>query len=238
MSRKPEKFMVLDVEGMQTCRPYNVGYIIADRYGKIYKRRSFAIPAAIWENIANCLKIGQAVEMTKQNVQEILQDMNKGRLSRKYKTVTIPDFIRIFFHDIEKYKIHRVFAYNVLFDKGAIHRLIGDNNFNKLCEMCEFCDIITAILYTKLLTKNYIKFCLKNAYLTPKGYPSYKAEYVIRYLTNNLNYVEEHTGLSDVLDEYSILLTAFNTHKKLDFKPVQAWRILGEFMQTLNLCAA
>lgn len=32
-----ERFIVLDVEGQQTCRPYNVGYIIADRYGKIYK---------------------------------------------------------------------------------------------------------------------------------------------------------------------------------------------------------
>ena len=35
-----ERFIVLDVEGQQTCRPYNVGYIIADRYGKIYKKRS------------------------------------------------------------------------------------------------------------------------------------------------------------------------------------------------------
>ena len=32
-----EKFIVLDVEGMQGKRPYNVGYIMADRYGKIYK---------------------------------------------------------------------------------------------------------------------------------------------------------------------------------------------------------
>ena len=37
-----ERFIVLDVEGQQTCRPYNVGYIIADRYGKIYKKRSIS----------------------------------------------------------------------------------------------------------------------------------------------------------------------------------------------------
>ena len=46
-----EKFIVLDVEGMSGLMPYNVGYIIADRYEKIYKERSFALPENIYITI-------------------------------------------------------------------------------------------------------------------------------------------------------------------------------------------
>ena len=232
---KTEKFIVLDVEGMQKCRPYNIGYIIADRNGKIYKRHSFALPVAFWENITNCLQIGQAVEMRHNNIQEILHDMNKPRRKRKYKSITIPEFFKQFSAEIRRYKVKRLFAYNVTFDRGALFRLFGENQFNSL--NLQYCDIISGILTTKLLTKKYVNFCLTNAYLTPKGYPSYKAEIVYRYLTGQADFNEEHTGLSDVLIEYSILLSAFKSHKQLNFEPVQAWRKLKEFAEQNNLSA-
>ena len=31
-----KKFIVLDIEGMSNCRPYNVGYIVGDKKGNIY----------------------------------------------------------------------------------------------------------------------------------------------------------------------------------------------------------
>ena len=234
MSSK-EKFIVLDVEGMQTCRPYNIGYIIADRDGKIYKKHSFIFPVAFWENIQNCLSIGQAIEMTHTNIQEMLNDMNKPKRKRKYKSMTIQQFYKQFSREIKHYKVKRLFAYNVNFDKGALNRLFGDKLFKSL--NLEYCDIISGILTTKLLTKKYVKFCFTNGYVTLKGYPSYKAEYVYRYLTNNLTFVEEHTGLSDVLIEYFILLTAFKCHKPLNFTPIQAWRKLKEFVELHNLSA-
>ena len=56
-----------------------------------------------------------------------------------------------------------------------------------------------------------------------------KAEVVYKYLTNDLDFVEEHTGLADVYIEYNILLTAYKTHCKMYTKPCQAWKILREF---------
>jgi hypothetical protein len=41
--------------------------------------------------------------------------------------------------------------------------------------------------------------------------------------------------LADVLIEYKILLKAFQTHKKIDSTPCQAWRILKEFCKTNNI---
>ena len=62
--------------------------------------------------------------------------------------------------------------------------------------------------------EKFIDFCIENNFLTERGYIQTKAETVHRYLTNNLTFEEEHTGLSDVLIEYQILLSAFSTHKK------------------------
>lgn len=228
-----EKFIVLDVEGMQSARPYNIGYIIADRKGKIYKRHSFAIPVAFWENIADCLKIGQAIDMTKKNIQEILADMDKRKRKRKYQTVSISEFTNIFLKEIQRYKVKRIFAYNVAFDKGAITRLLDPAIFNSL--EIEWCDIISGILTTKLLTKKYVNWCIENNYLTNTGIASYKAEIVYKYLTNDLNFEEEHTGLSDTLIEYQILLDVFKSHKAVSFSPVCAWAKLKKFMTENNL---
>lgn len=240
MTNRREKFIVLDVEGMQTCRPYNVGFIVADRYGTIYEKHSFAFPAAIWENLQNCF-INQAAQlMTHRNIEEILQDMDKPEKDRKYTISTIYDFCVLFIRILKKYHIHRIFAFNVTFDKGAMARLFGKNLFCKICKHfdLEFCDIISGILYTKLLTKKYINYCFTYGYLTPKGFPSYKAEVVYRYLTDDENFTEAHTGLEDVLIEYQILLTSFKAHKPLNFEPCQAWRILRDFCEQNNLSAA
>ena len=67
-----KKFIVLDVEGMSNKRPYNIGQIVADRYGNVYRKRSIAILSAIIENLNNC---EQAKEMTHKNIIEILHDI-------------------------------------------------------------------------------------------------------------------------------------------------------------------
>ena len=58
----------------------------------------------------------------------------------------------------------------------------------------------------------------------------YKVEVIYRYLTNNIGFVEEHTGLSDVMVEYDILRTAMKSGKKYREKlksPI--WKILKDF---------
>lgn len=223
-----EKFIVLDCEGMSGKIPYNIGFIVADRYGKIYKKHSFALPENVYINICQSAKTGQAVEMTAKNVQEILKDFGNSRLKRKYKCVSNSYLINFILKTTKKNKIKKIYAYNVTFDKMCLKNLFGER-FVELENLVAFCDIIPMILNAKLLTKRYVNFCLENGFTTERGYIQTKAETVYRYLTNNPDFVEEHTGLSDVFIEYEILLTAFKTHKKLDTKPCQAWKILDNF---------
>lgn len=226
---RAEKFIVLDVEGYSTARPYNIGYLIGDKYGHIYLKRSFALPACIWENIVAMVNCKQAEEMTKVNVEEILQDVENKKTKRKYNHVSCETFRHTFQADIQNFKIKKLFAYNVSFDKSALSRLLTPIVLQSL--NLEFCDIISGIVQTRLQSVKYIDFCNTHGFITQKGNVQTKAEIVYKYLTGALDFTEEHTGLADCEIEYQILLTALRSRKKIDWRPCQAWRILKKIVE-------
>lgn len=227
-SKIGKPFIVLDVEGMSTARPYNIGYIVCDKFGNVFAKRSFALPSCIWENLQNCFN---AQEMTHKNIQEILQDYEKPIEDRKYHYKTVEEAKRQILKDITGFRVKEIWAYNCTFDKSSLSRLFADD-FYILDNLVKFYDIIPAIVHTKLLNKNYIDFCKKNNFITEKGNIMTKAEIVYRYLKNNLTFVEEHTGLSDVFIEYEILLNAIQSNKKIerDVK-TPAWKIFKKFCE-------
>lgn len=53
--------------------------------------------------------------------------------------------------------------------------------------------------------ENYIDFCVKNGFCCKNGKPRMTAEILYRYLTNDTNFVESHTGLEDTKIEKEIL---------------------------------
>lgn len=224
-------FIVLDVEGYSACRPYDVGFKVADRKGNTIEEYSVAVMPAVFDNmcyksdLAHVNGLKSAHEMAHRNIEEILNDTD----NKYIKCFNIDKFFTAFVGIIQKYNIKRIWAYNCSFDKAALNRLFGDEKFSIINSMIEFCDIIPAILYTKLLNKSYVKFCKKNGFITEKGNIQTKAEVVYKYLTGNLNFEEKHTGLADVQIEYEILLTALNECKNPKRKPCQAWKILREF---------
>lgn len=226
-----KKFMVLDVEGYSACRPYDVGFKVVDKDGKTYEEHSTAIMPAVFDNMCykanlqNVKALETAHEMAHRNIEEILNDT-----ANKYlKCFDIDKFYFAFIGIIQKYNIKRIWAYNCSFDKSALKRLFGDERFSIIDSMVEFCDIIPAILHTKLLNKNYIDFCKKNGFVTSKGNIQTKAEIVYKFLTGKMDFEEEHTGLADVQIETEILLIAMRETKSVKRKPCQAWKIIKEF---------
>lgn len=225
------KFMVLDVEGYQSCKPYDVGFKITDKTGKTFEEYSIAVMPAVFENMCykaekqNVASLATAHEMAHRNIEEICNDTKEKYM----KCYDIDKFYFAFVGIIQKYNIKRIWAYNCTFDRGALHRLFGDERFAIVEKMVEFCDIIPAILHTKLLDKKYIDFCKNNGFITNKGNIQTKAEVVYKYLTNNIDFVEQHTGLADVQIETQILLTAMRESKNIKRKPCVAWKVLKEF---------
>jgi DNA polymerase III epsilon subunit-like protein len=52
--------------------------------------------------------------------------------------------------------------------------------------------------------EEYDTFCYNNDYVTKNGRKRYTAEILYRFLTNDDNFVEKHTGLEDVMIEKEI----------------------------------
>lgn len=224
-----KKIMVLDVEGMSTARPYNIGFLIADKHGSILQEESFAILPCVWENLEHCFA---AKEMTHDNIKEILADIDNSE--RKYNYLGIEEAKKKILSTLLEYRIKEVWAYNCAFDKSSLSRLFGED-FGTINELVAFYDIIPAILYTRLLTKKYVNFCKRNGFITEKGNIQTKAEVVYKYLTNNLAFTEEHTGLADCKIEYNILLAAIKTKKKIHHTTTHAWRLLKQFCEEKEL---
>ena len=225
MAKKSKKIIIIDVEGMSGKRPYNVGFLVADLKGNIYRSYSGAIMPCIWENLQSSMKTAQekARDMTHKNIQEILSTPTK------YKWETVEDFMNTFNSAIEEFNVSEIWAYNCNFDRNAISKL-GD-----IKSKVSWFDIWSAIVMTKCLTKKYVKFCKNNGFVTDKGNCKTSAETVYAYLTNNNNFEEEHTGLSDCRIEYEILMKAKKTKKKIDGTLAQPWKLVKKFCEDNGL---
>ena len=68
----------------------------------------------------------------------------------------------------------------------------------------------------------YIKFALKNGLESPAGNIQTSAESCYKFLKNQIDFVESHTGLEDVKIEVEILAQCYKEHKKMS---PSCWRI-------------
>lgn len=216
--------MILDVEGMSGKRPYNIGYLVGDNKGNIYQENSIALPQTIWENLANCR---QAREMTHRNVEEILADFGAGD-ERKYNYTSITDFIEIFQNDLNRFKIKEIWAYNCSFDKSAISKLFGNVPMPEV----EWCDIWSAVTYSRCMTQKYVNWCIEHGFVTEKGNIKTSAEVVYAYMTKNPTFCEQHTGLEDCYIEYELFRWAKSSKQKMVKKhPTPIWKVMSQLVQ-------
>lgn len=92
-----------------------------------------------------------------------------------------------------------------------------------LLDEFEFIDIYLMALQTVTHLKKYREFCIENNYLSKnKKKCSTSAESVYAFITDNGNYIEEHTALADALIEKEIFARCLSMHKKYS-KNCHAW---------------
>lgn len=227
---KKKTIMVLDVEGGLNAKPYNIGYLICDCHGNVFAERSFALMDCIWENLEKSKRLDSENVgrlMTFKNVQEILTD------NVKYKWCLTDDFFMQFIKDVENFGVTEIWAYNVAFDRGSIEdRLFGF----KISELLGFTwhDIMKACVHNLYLSPKYVQFCLENGFVTDKGNLKSSAESGYAYLSENKDFMEEHTGLADCKIEYMLYLMARAKKKKI-FRNNGDWRTLKNYRESKGL---
>ena len=80
-------------------------------------------------------------------------------------------------------------------------------------------DTLSMARDTIVKQKTYIRFCENNGYCTKNGKPRATAEILYRYITNDVDFTESHTGLEDVLIEKEIFVKCIRQHKKMKRSP-------------------
>jgi cell division protein YceG involved in septum cleavage len=144
-----------------------------------------------------------------------IQQLAKGeRILISFKKV------RKIIHEIlEKYNTNIVICHNAYFDYTSLNittRFLnkGKYFFNYDIQVWDTLKMFYDTIYRQ---KSYIKFCIENGYMTKHKTPrpQAKAETIYRYLTDNTDFIENHTGLEDTLIEKDIFVNCLKQHKKM-----------------------
>lgn len=124
---------------------------------------------------------------------------------------------------IALYNISIMSAYNSNFDYNTINRLYDlaqvKNKFKNLLQLDIWQLVLEYFELDKNTFNNYKNFAKSNNLVTEKGtnYQS-NVESLTKWLSQNINFIEHHTGLSDIANEIDILNWVVNRYKKLNLK--------------------
>lgn len=184
---------------------YNVGAIIHDKQGHVYATTSLLVMEH-YDEIAQD-------EYAKRNFSKYVEYIQNGKVSA---VATEDEAYQIIENLCKFYNVNYVMAYNSAFD-------FGKTCFCGLLENFEFIDIYLMALQTVTHKASYAQFCRENGLWSKSGKScATSVESVYGYLTDNPDFIEEHTALSDAMQEMEIFLACEKMHKRYT-KNVHAW---------------
>lgn len=210
-----EKFIVLDTETTNSIDDpivYDIGWAVVDKNGNIYQTYSFVVADVFLD--AELMASAYFAE----KIPTYWEQIKSGeRTLAKFST------IRKIFHDCAKaFGVTKFFAHNMHFDYRSINltqRFLTSSKYRYFFPYgAEICDTLKMARQVLKNNEAYDNFCYDNQYLTKRGCKRYTAEIIYRFISNNLQFEEEHTGLADVLIEKEILAYCFHKMESVDYR--------------------
>ena len=207
-----EKYIVIDTETTNSLDDplcYDIGFAVVDSEGKVYETHSYVVADVFLDE--ELMESAFFIDKVPQYWEQIKTGERK---LRRFKTIK-----NIFADVVKQYDIKIVLAHNARFDNRSLNltqRFLTSSKWRYFFPYgIEIWD--TLKMARKVLNdENYDTFCYENNYLTKRGCKRYTAEIIYRYLTNNLDFVEEHTGLEDVLIEKEIFAYCMANSPEID----------------------
>lgn len=203
------KVLVFDTEGIRSGLCYDLGCASVDFEGNVYGTLNL-VNGDIFEGRRDLMQTAHYKEKIPKYEEEIAKGIRK--------VVSFEEMKNRFAEFVEKHNITKAYAHNIPYDYNSLNKtsfyLTGNNFF--FPSGLTFYDTNTLTKQVVRDTPTYKKFCEKHNFLTKAGKPQTKAEIVYRYLTNNPDFIEEHTGLADVMIEKEILAYCYRKHKKMN----------------------
>ena len=200
----PMNVMVFDTEtaGCKTQTLLNIGYKVFSINPKTFDIKTLCqrdyIVRAVFQNelfMLNDMFVGvEKYEQLKANV------ANGGAKLR-----TIEQIFAQMESDILRNKVTAGYAYNSNFDTDKFCKTAGQYGINNPIETLPIFDL-WGMAYEFICSKpDYLAFCKEHQMLTEtKRFFKTSVESVVAFLTDNVEFVEDHTALSDVQWETKI----------------------------------
>lgn len=217
-------FMVLDTE---TCdlsgSVYDVGYTICDKHGTIYKTYN-SLVREIFTDAQKMMGAFYAKKMFT-HYAPMLDD-------NIVKMAAWSEIVKQIRADISDFGVTTICAYNAGFDlrvMKATNATLGDGS--PVCPAgLKVLDIWQFACETKLSQKSYKKLARSNGWVSPAGNIKTGAEFCYRYTSNNPDFIEDHTALSDAIIETQILAACFAMKKRIPYGKINAqpWRLVQD----------
>ena len=208
------KFIVLDTETANSIDDpmcYDVGFAVIDETGKVYESHSYVI-ADIFLDEKKMMKEAYFADKIPQYWEDI---KNGKRQLRRFKTVK-----KILKDVCDQYYVKIIVAHNARFDNRSLNltqRWLTSSKYRYFFPYgVKIWDTLKMAREVFGKDDDFGKFCYENGYLTKRGQRRYTAEILYRYLTNNNDFVESHTGLEDVMIEKEILVECLKRKPELD----------------------
>lgn len=190
---------------------YDIGWQVVDKKGKVFRKRSFVVAEIFLD------KELMAGAYYCEKIPQYWKDIKAGRR-------ILTSFLKIrrtFLNDRKEFNVKNVFAHNAYFDYNALNntlRLLTGSKYRYFMPYCvEWWDTLKMARDVFSKCKKYSDYCQKNGYLTAHKHPQNRltAEILWRYISNNPDFVESHTGLEDVEIETEILACCLKTRKPI-----------------------
>lgn len=213
MDKRKKYYLTIDTEtanGLDEPLVYDIGGCVHDKQGNILETFSFIIRDIFVGRKDLMLTSYYSIKVPKYE-----KELEEGsRIMVDYPYVK-----RYIYNLCKKYKISAIIAHNARFDyKSTTHtqRFLTDGRIKYFLPygIPLWCTLNMA-RDTICQQKTYIRWCEKRGYITEKGQPRATAEILYRFIIGDEYFLEDHTGLEDVLIEKEIFARCMRQHKKM-----------------------
>lgn len=213
IDRRRTYYIVFDTEtcnNMDNPLMYDLGFAVVDKKGNVYAHFSFII----YEVFFGMNELMKSAYYSNK-LPQYYKDIENG----KRKIVTLFTAKKIFNEVCKEYNVRAIIAHNARFDyksTNGTQRYITKSKYRFFLPYgIELWDTMKMARDTIAKQKNYIRFCEENNYLTKNGKVRVTAEILYKYISGNNDFIENHTGLEDVMIEKEIFSKCMAQHKKM-----------------------
>lgn len=207
------KALIIDTETTGTIDDpicYDIGFAVIDENGTTYEKGSFVVADVFLDDEL------MSDAYFKEKIPQYWEDIKNGsRQLRKFSSINF-----IIRKIMTEQNITTVIAHNARFDYRSTNltkRYITSSKYRYFFPYGT--EIWDTLKMSKEILKNdeqYRKFCIENGFVTSRNQNRYTAEIIYRFLTNDLQFIESHTALEDVMIEKEIFAYCVQKNPSID----------------------